>query len=356
MMAKEKLTAYEQRDREVMARHKDSIFQRMSEPEIIPLETITSGSLLFDIAMGGGPPRRGFSMTWGPPSMGKSTLCLSAAAQISRWGKVHYLDTEGKIEQWYFKRIIKANGGNLDNITLVTPRTGNDTLELVEAYTGWDDAVYVDSIAVIMPTRQQNPDNLDKVFMGSQSRFIGDAINRIRYPLMHGGLGRADLPTGTMIMWVNQVRANFKAPPNSDGLRPFGGFAQAHGFKQVVKLGGGVVDKKRRGAEIKAWVTKSTINAPRARAVSKILFDVGIDLGYDTLMAGVKMGIIEARGAFYHLNGELLGHGKPHAGRALMEMGFDDLYALRDVIREAILANPIVEALDDDTDDADEVE
>jgi hypothetical protein len=55
---------------------------------------------------------------------------------------------------------------------------------------------------------------------------------------------------------------------------------------------------------------------PHARAKSRILFDIGIDLGYDTLLAGTKMGIIEAKGAFYYLNGELLGQGKPRAGRA----------------------------------------
>ncbi len=328
------------------------MFQRLSEPSRVPLETITTGSLVFDIATeGGGWPRRGLSMIWGLPSTGKSTLCLSNAAQISRWGKVHYLDTEGKIEPGYFELIVRANGGNPENITLVTPASGNDTLEMIEEYTGWDDAIFVDSIAVVMPTKMQNPSDLDKVFMGSQARFIGEGINRIRYPLMHSGLGRDDLPVGTAIVFVNQVRADYKASQKSDGLRPFGGFAQAHGFKVVIKMGGGYVDKDRKGAEIKCWVTKNTIGAPRARGESRILFDVGVDLAFDTVSAGVTMEVIENRGSHYYLNGEKLGHGLPRASEALSSMSFDDLYALRALIREAILTNPPEVEYDDGDDD-----
>lgn len=331
-------TAYEKHDIQMMQDHAGSIFQRAQDRMEIPLESRSTGSLVFDIATGiGGIGVRNSTQLWGLPKKGKTATALSCVAQASRKGKTHFIDAELKMPQEYFDEVVLANGGDLNNAVLVRPFDGAHIATILEGYIGWDDVIVVDSIAAIFPPKMLAHDDPAHVFMGSQAKFIGDMFGRMRFSLGHCGLGREDLPNGTAVLFTNQARANYKAPPNSDGLKPFGGYGQAHGLSVSMKLGGGKVNKERTGSEVSCWVTENQLAPPKARGVTYIKFGMGIDLGQDTLIAGVQMGFIEKSGSFYKLNGGILGQGKPRAGDALVAMGWDDLYRLRDEIREAIL-------------------
>jgi len=342
-MAKGDVTTFEQEIKRFEKKHTKTIFQRMNEKTIVPLEVLTTGSLRVDaITQGGGVPVRVPTQIYGPESCGKTTLGVECAAENSRLEKqVVYFGFEAKLLTDYFKICAINAGGNMDYIMFIKPDSGAKGLDMISALIGKVPLIIIDSISAISPTKTIDPqDGIEKVFMGAHARLIGDWINSARFKLARTGVpGQDDVPIATAIFALNQVRASFSG--YGDGMRFPGGWAWRHALALNIKITRGKKmkdDDSTKMGRTRALVVKNTIGAPAHEVTYPIIYDYGIDRVDDTFGAGVDCGIIENRANYYFLDGEKLGHGKPRAMDGIRAMPLDELYGLRERIHAAIVA------------------
>lgn len=342
-MAKADVTTFEQEIKRFEKKHTKSIFQRMSEKTIVPLEVLPIGSLRVGaITKGGGVPVRTVTQLYGPESCGKTTLGVECAAENSRLDRqVVYFGFEQKLLTDYFKMCAINAGGNMDRILFIKPDNGANGLDMISALIGKVPLIIIDSISAVSPTKTIDPqDGIEKVFMGAHARLIGDWINSARFKLGRSGVpGQDDVPIATAILALNQVRASFSG--YGDGMRFPGGWAWRHALALNIKITRGKKMKDDDGTRMgrtRALVVKNTIGAPAHEVTYPIIFDHGVDRVDDTFGAGVDCGIIDNRANHYFIDGEKIGHGKPRAMDTIRAMPIDALYELRGRIHAAIVA------------------
>ncbi|ADW72319.1 MULTISPECIES: recombinase RecA [Rahnella] len=284
---------------------------RLGEDRSMDVETISTGSLSLDIALGaGGLPMGRIVEIYGPESSGKTTLTLQVIAAAQREGKTcAFIDAEHALDPIYAKKL----GVDIDNLLCSQPDTGEQALEICDALTrsGAVDVIIVDSVAALTPKAEIEGEIGDS-HMGLAARMMSQAMRKLA-----GNLKNAN----TLLIFINQIRMKigvmFGNPETTTGGNALKFYASVRlDIRRIgaIKEGDVVV-----GSETRVKVVKNKIAAPFKQAEFQILYGEGININGELIDLGVKHKLIEKAGAWYSYNGEKIGQGKANSCNYLKE-------------------------------------
>ena len=284
---------------------------RLGDNRAMDVETISTGSLSLDIALGaGGLPMGRIVEVYGPESSGKTTLTLELIAAAQREGKTcAFIDAEHALDPVYAKKL----GVDIDALLVSQPDTGEQALEICDALarSGAIDVMVVDSVAALTPKAEIEGEMGDS-HMGLQARMLSQAMRKLT-----GNLKQSNC----MCIFINQIRMKigvmFGNPETTTGGNALKFYASVRlDIRRTgsIKEGDEVV-----GNETRIKVVKNKIAAPFKQAETQILYGQGFNREGELIDLGVKHKLIEKAGAWYSYNGDKIGQGKANAGKFLRE-------------------------------------
>jgi recombination protein RecA len=301
---------------------------RLGEAHAAIVETIPSGSLSLDIALGGGIPRGRIVEIYGPESSGKTTVCLHAVAEVQKaGGTAAYVDAEHALDPSYAKRL----GVNTDSLLISQPDSGEQALEVVETLVRSNavDLIVVDSVAALVPQAEIEGDMGD-AHMGLQARLMSQALRKLT-----GVINRSK----TTVIFVNQLRMKigvmFGNPETTTGGNALKFYASVRmDIRRIsqIKHGDSVIGNRAR-----VKVVKNKIAPPFREAEFDIMYNQGISVEGDVLDLAVNKEIVNKSGAWFEYKGEKIGQGREAAKNYLREHP-KDLEEISDQVREAAAA------------------
>ncbi|MCW5887964.1 MAG: recombinase RecA, partial [Anaerolineales bacterium] len=284
---------------------------RLGETESMAVESIPTGSLSLDLALGvGGVPRGRVSEIYGPESSGKTTICQHIVAEVQkRGGTAAYVDMEHALDPNYAARC----GVDVEKLLVSQPDTGEQALEIAEALvrSGAVDVVIVDSVAALVP-RSEIEGDMGDATMGMQARLMSQALRKL------SGVIRQ---TNTAVVFTNQLRQKigvmFGNPETTTGgmaLKFYASVRMDVRRIQSIKDGQEIV-----GSRTRVRVVKNKVSAPFRTAEFDIMYNEGISKAGDLLDLASQMDIITKRGSHYLYGEERLGQGRENAKAFLRE-------------------------------------
>ncbi|MDH3324791.1 MAG: recombinase RecA [Candidatus Peregrinibacteria bacterium] len=281
---------------------------KLGEHDQSKIETVSSGAISIDMALGGGYPKGRIVEIYGPESSGKTTLCLHAVAEFQKeGGTVAFVDAEHALDPSYAKKV----GVNTDELLLSQPDSGEQALEIVEALvrSGGVDLIIVDSVAALTP-RAEIEGDMGDAQMGLQARLMSQALRK---------LTAVTSKMGTTIVFINQIRMKigvmFGNPETTTGGNALKFYSSLRvEIRKGAKIESGTGDaKEAHGNEARIKIVKNKVAPPFRTAKVDIMFNEGISKMGDLVNVGEKMEIIQKAGAFYSYAGTKLGQGKQNA-------------------------------------------
>ncbi|MEL6403842.1 MAG: recombinase RecA [Chloroflexota bacterium] len=297
--------------KDLTKRFGDGTIQRLGEAKNLDIDTIPTGSLATDIALGvGGVPRGRILEIYGPESSGKTTFCLHVIAEAQkRGGLCAFVDMEHALDPRYAEVI----GVDVDTLYVTQPDTGEQALEITESLvrSGALDVIVVDSVAALVP-RAEIEGEMGDAHVGLQARLMSQALRK---------LSGAVKQSNVALMFTNQIREKvgimFGSPETTSGGRALKFYASVRldiRRIQSIKQGGDNIGNRTR---IK--VKKNKVAPPFREAEFDIMFNEGISKTGELLDIGTELDIVEKRGAYYRYNEELLGQGRENSKEFLLE-------------------------------------
>ncbi len=286
-------------------RYGDGVVMRLGEATKLQVESIPTGSLSLDIALGvGGIPRGRIVEIYGPESSGKTTVCLHVIAEAQKRGGIcGFVDVEHALDPSYAARI----GVDVNNLYISQPDTGEQALEIAEALvrSGAMDVVVVDSVAALVP-RAEIEGEMGDSHMGLQARLMSQALRKLTGVIK---------TSNTCMIFTNQLRQKigvmFGNPETTTG-------GMALKFYASVRLDIRKIESIKQGTEVvgnrtRVTVKKNKVAPPFKTAEFDIMYNEGISTAGDLIDLGVSMDIITKRGAFYSYGDMRLGQGRESA-------------------------------------------
>ncbi|GAB6264096.1 recombinase RecA [Photobacterium sp. CCB-ST2H9] len=284
---------------------------KLGDNRTMDIETISTGSLSLDIALGaGGLPMGRIVEIYGPESSGKTTLTLETIAAAQRKGKTcAFIDAEHALDPIYAKKL----GVNIDELLVSQPDTGEQALEICDALarSGAVDLIVVDSVAALTPKAEIEGEMGDS-HMGLQARMLSQAMRKLT-----GNLKQSNC----MCIFINQIRMKigvmFGNPETTTGGNALKFYASVRldiRRTGAIKEGDEVV-----GNETRIKVVKNKVAAPFKQADTQILYGQGFNRNGELIDLGVKQKLIEKAGAWYSYQGDKIGQGKANACKYLAE-------------------------------------
>lgn len=283
---------------------------RLGEAHKTDIETISTGSISLDIALGGGIPKGRIIEIYGPEASGKTTVCLHAVAEVQKnGGTAAYVDAEHALDPVYAKKI----GVNTDDLLLSQPDNGEQALEVVEALVRSNavDIIVVDSVAALVPQAEIEGDMGD-AHMGLQARLMSQALRKLT-----GIISK----TKCTVIFVNQLRMKigvmFGNPETTTGgnaLKFYSSVRMDIRRTAQIKAGDRVI-----GNHARVKVVKNKIAAPFREAEFDIMYNEGISREGDVIDLAVAKGIVDKSGAWYEYQGEKIGQGREASKNYLRE-------------------------------------
>jgi len=284
---------------------------KMGENTGMKIETIPTGALALDIALGaGGLPRGRVVEIYGPESSGKSTLAMHVVAEAQRnGGTCAYIDAEHAMDPVYASSI----GVDVDELLISQPDTGEQGLEIADMLvsSGSLDVIVIDSVAALTP-RAEIEGDMGDTHMGLQARLMSQALRKIT-----GNLNRTD----TICIFINQLREKIGVMFGSPETTPGG---RALKFYSSVRLDIRRIESIKNGAEIvgnrtRVKVVKNKIAPPFKKAEFDIMYGKGISREGSLLDIAVEYEIVKKSGAWYTYEGDQLGQGREKVKEFLIE-------------------------------------
>ncbi len=302
----------------------EGIIMKLGEAKALEVEAIPTGSLSLDIALGiGGMPVGRVVEIYGHEMSGKSTLCLHIIAEAQKRGGVcGFIDVEHALDPAYARRI----GVDTENLWVSQPDTGEQALEVAETLvsSGTMSVVVVDSVAALVP-RAEIEGEMGDAHVGLQARLMSQALRKITGPVKS---------SGTVLIFTNQIRQKvgimFGNPETTSGGMALKFYASVRldiRRMQSIKEGTAVV-----GNRAKVTVRKNKVAPPFRTAEFDIMYNQGINAAGDILDLADQYDLVERRGSYYRLEGELLGQGRMAAISSLANQP-EQLAHLRGLIR-----------------------
>ena len=284
---------------------------RMGENAHMEIESIPTGALALDMALGiGGLPRGRIVEIYGPESSGKTTLATHVVAEAQRNGGVcAYIDAEHAMDPVYARAI----GVNVDDLLISQPDTGEQALEITDMLirSGALDVLVIDSVAALTPRAEIEGDMGDH-HVGLQARLMSQALRKIT-----GNLSKSD----TICIFINQLREKIGVIYGSPEVTPGG---RALKFYASVRIDIRRIEQIKDGTEVvgnrtRAKVVKNKCGAPFKQAECDIMYGQGISREGSLLDVAVELGFINKAGAWFTYEGEQMGQGRENVKNFLKE-------------------------------------
>lgn len=283
---------------------------KLGEAHKVNVETIPTGALSLDLALGGGIPKGRVVEIYGPESSGKTTLTLHAIAQVQReGGTAAFIDAEHALDPAYAKRI----GVDVENLLLSQPDNGEQALEIVETLVRSNavDLIVVDSVAALVPRAEIEGDMGDSL-PGLQARLMSQALRKLT-----GVINKSK----ATVIFINQIRMKigvmFGNPETTTGGNALKFYASVRmDIRRIsqIKQGDSVVGNRTR-----VKVVKNKIAPPFREAEFDIMYNQGISTTGDVLDLATNRNLVEKAGAFYKYEGQTIGQGREAAKEYLKE-------------------------------------
>lgn len=274
------------------------------------VETVSTGALSLDLALGGGIPKGRVVEIYGPESSGKTTLTLHAIAEVQRQGgTAAFIDAEHALDPQYAKRI----GVDIENLLLSQPDNGEQALEIVETLVRSNavDLIVVDSVAALVPRAEIEGDMGDSL-PGLQARLMSQALRKLTSVISK---------SKATVIFINQIRMKigvmFGNPETTTGGNALKFYASLRmDIRRIsqIKQGDTVVGNRTR-----VKVVKNKIAPPFREAEFDIMYNEGISIPGDVLDLAVNREIVEKAGAWFSYNGEKVGQGREASKEFLKE-------------------------------------
>ena len=290
---------------------KGSIMKLGDNSAHMNVETVPTGSLSLDIALGlGGLPKGRIIEIYGPESSGKTTVALHAVAEVQRRGGIAgFIDAEHALDPSYAKNI----GVDIDNLYISQPDCGEQALEITETMvrSGAVDIVIVDSVAALVPKAEIDGDMGDS-HVGLQARLMSQALRKLTAVISK---------SNCIVIFINQLREKvgvmFGNPETTTGGR-------ALKFYSSVRMDVRRIESLKQGGEVvgnrtRVKIVKNKVAPPFKEAEFDIMFGQGISKEGDILDLAADIGVVNNSGAWYAYNGEKIGQGRENAKTYLKE-------------------------------------
>ena len=278
---------------------------KMGEKTTMQIESVPTGALALDLALGvGGLPRGRITEIYGPESSGKSTLATHVVAEAQRNGGIcAYIDAEHAMDPVYARAI----GVDVDELLISQPDNGEQALEIVDTLvrSGAIDVIVIDSVAALTP-RVELEGEMGQSHVGLQARLMSQALRKLTSNLNK---------TKTICIFINQLREKIGVMFGSPETTPGG---RALKFYSSVRLDIRRIESLKSGVEIvgnrtRVKVVKNKCAPPFRQAEFDIMYGKGISREGSLLDTGVEMDIVTKSGAWYTYEGEQLGQGRENA-------------------------------------------
>ncbi len=269
------------------------------------VETVSTGSLSLDLALGiGGLPRGRIVEIYGPESSGKTTLALHVLAQAQKLGgEIAFIDAEHALDVTY----ARALGVNIDNLLVSQPDTGEQALEITEALvrSGAIDVIMVDSVAALVP-RAEIEGEMGDSFVGLHARLMSQALRKLT-----GIINK----TNTIVIFINQLREKVGIMYGNPEVTTGG---RALKFYSSVRIDVRRVETLKNGSEMignrtRAKVVKNKMAPPFREAEFDIMYGEGISLLGELIDLGVKLDLVQKSGSWYAMGELRIGQGRDAA-------------------------------------------
>ncbi|MCE9650668.1 MAG: recombinase RecA [Parvibaculum sp.] len=327
---------------------KGSIMRLGKNEQMVEIESVSTGSLGLDIALGiGGLPRGRVIEIYGPESSGKTTLALQTIAEAQKKGGVcAFIDAEHALDPIYARKL----GVGLDDLLISQPDTGEQALEICDTLvrSGAVDVLVVDSVAALTPKAELEGEMGDSL-PGLQARLMSQALRKLT-----GSISKSN----TMVIFINQIRMKigvmFGSPETTTGGNALKFYASV---RLDIRRIGAIKDREEVvGNQTRVKVVKNKVAPPFKQVEFDIMYGEGISKTGELVDLGVKAGIVEKSGSWFSYNSTRIGQGRENAKIFLRdnpEMANEIETAIRanaGLIAEQILQGT-PEADDDDDDD-----
>ena len=323
---------------------------KLGEFKAMNVESIPTGALSLDIALGiGGVPRGRIVEIYGPESSGKTTLGLHIIASAQKeHGEVAFIDAEHALDPVYAKHL----GVDIDNLIVSQPDTGEQALEITEALirSGALDVVVVDSVAALVPKAEIDGDMGDS-HIGLQARLMSQALRKLA-----GAVNKSK----TVIIFINQLREKvgimFGNPETTTGGRALKFYASVRlDIRKVenIKQDGEVI-----GNRVRVKVVKNKVAPPFREAEFDIMYGKGISRESNIVDLAVNLDIIEKSGSWFSYNGAKIAQGRENTKKYLEdnpEVANEIEKKIRDNFNKAFENSLTNDAVEEDEED-DELE
>nr|WP_317405068.1 recombinase RecA [uncultured Helicobacter sp.] len=285
---------------------------RLGDKQVEKIDSISTGSLGLDMALGiGGVPKGRIIEIYGPESSGKTTLSLQIVAECQKNGGIcAFIDAEHALDVYYAKNL----GVDTENLLVSQPDTGEQALEILETLTrsGAVDLVVIDSVAALTPKAEIEGDMGDQ-HVGLQARLMSHALRKIT-GILH--------KMNTTLIFINQIRMKigvmgYGSPETTTGGNALKFYASVRiDVRRIATL---KQNEQQIGNRTKAKVVKNKVAPPFREAEFDIMFGEGISREGEIIDYGIKLDIIDKSGAWLSYNDKKLGQGRENAKLLLKE-------------------------------------
>ena len=284
---------------------------RLGEGQVVEIETVSTGSIGIDIALGiGGLPRGRVVEIYGPESSGKTTLALHTIAEAQKSGGIcAFIDAEHALDPIYARKL----GVNIDDMLISQPDAGEQALEIADTLvrSGAIDVLVVDSVAALTPRAELEGEMGDSL-PGLQARLMSQALRKLTASISK---------SKTMVIFINQIRMKigvmFGSPETTTGGNALKFYASV---RLDIRRIGSIKDRDEIvGNQTRVKVVKNKLAPPFKQIEFDIMYGEGISKMGELIDLGVKGGIVEKSGSWFSYNSQRLGQGRENAKTFLRE-------------------------------------
>ena len=290
---------------------KGSIMRLGANEQVVEIETVSTGSLGLDIALGiGGLPKGRIIEIYGPESSGKTTMALQTIAEAQKSGGIcAFVDAEHALDPVYARKL----GVELEDLLISQPDTGEQALEIADTLvrSGAVDVLVIDSVAALTP-RAEIEGEMGDSLPGLQARLMSQALRKLTASISR---------SNTMVIFINQIRMKigvmFGSPETTTGGNALKFYASV---RLDIRRIGSVKDRDEVvGNQTRVKVVKNKMAPPFKQVEFDIMYGEGVSKTGELIDLGVKAGVVEKSGAWFSYNSQRLGQGRENAKQFLRD-------------------------------------